>query len=113
MLVYIDENYNVIDHNSIETVEQKQAWEFIPEDGTVLELGARYGTVSCTINRKLKDKKRQVSVEPDLKILSALYKNKEINCCEFTIYGGIISNVPMTLIVDVQNYLYKYIRMVC
>lgn len=102
-MIYVDENYNIIDHEKIETNEQKQAWEFIPEDATVLELGARYGTVSCTINKKLKDKKRQVSVEPDLKILSALYKNREINNCEFIIYGGIISNVPMILRQDNHN----------
>lgn len=103
IIPYIDENYNIINHHAIESIEQKQAWEFVPEDGTVLELGARYGTVSCIINFKLKDKVRQVSVEPDLRVLSALYKNKELHQCQFLIFNGIISNVNMKLCQDNNN----------
>ncbi len=100
---YIDENYNIINHLEIETNEQMQAWHYIPSDSTVLELGARYGTVSCIINHKLKDKTRQVSVEPDLRVLSALYKNRELHQCQFQIYNGIISNVNMKLCQDNHN----------
>jgi FkbM family methyltransferase len=100
---YIDENYNIINHNAIETNEQKQAFSYVPEDGTVLELGARYGTVSCVINFKLKNKTRQVSVEPDLRVLSALYKNKELHQSQFIIFNGVISNVNMKLCQDNNN----------
>ena len=100
---YIDENYNVINHMAIEANEQKQAWEYIPSDGVVLELGARYGTVSCIINYKLENKTNQVSVEPDLRVLSALYKNREIHQSQFKIFNGIISNVNMKLCQDNNN----------
>ena len=100
---YFDENNNVIDHFSIETNEQKQAWNYVPEDATVLELGARYGTVSCLINHKLRDSKRQVSVEPDLKVIPALYKNKELHGCNFIIFEGVISNINMKLCQDNNN----------
>ena len=36
---------------------------FIKENDVVLELGARYGTSSCAINSKLKNKSNQVSVD--------------------------------------------------
>lgn len=100
---YIDENGLKIDHLNLETREQRQAWDFVPEDGTVLELGARYGTVSCLINHKLKDPKRQVSVEPDLNVIPALEKNRISHNCEFIIFNGIISNINMKLCQDNHN----------
>lgn len=100
---YFDENGNLVEHLKYETIEQKQAWTYVPEDGIVLELGARYGTVSCLINHKIKLSGRQVSVEPDPKVLPALIKNKESHGCNFIIYDGIISKIDMTLQQDNYN----------
>lgn len=100
---YFDENGSKIDHFQTETREQKQAWEFVPEDATVLELGARYGTVSCIINFKLKDRKKQVSVEPDPIVLEALKKNRESHNGEFIIFDGVISHKNMKLHQDNYN----------
>ena len=56
---------NKVDIEHIEKHEQDLANEYILEDDVVLELGARYGSVSCIINSKLNNKNNQVVVEPD------------------------------------------------
>ena len=45
-----------IDTNRIEKHEQDLANLYILENDVVLELGARYGSVSCVINSKLANK---------------------------------------------------------
>jgi len=96
-LKYKDENGKTIDNSSVEKPEQYLADIYIPRDATVLEMGARYGTVSCVINKRLKDPTRQVSVEPDERVLKALEKNKKRNKCEFNILYGTVSNTPVKL----------------
>jgi len=51
--MYYDEFNNLIDINSIEKPEQDIANAYILENDVVLELGVRYGKVSCIINNKL------------------------------------------------------------
>jgi FkbM family methyltransferase len=96
-LVYYDEHGTKIRHLQVERQEQILAEEYIQPDDTVLELGARYGTVSCVINKKLNDKTRQVVVEPDNRVWDALNKNKERNNCFFHILQGFISRKKRTL----------------
>jgi FkbM family methyltransferase len=80
-----------ININRHEKPEQDLAREYIKETDRVLELGARYGSVSCVINSKLKDKKAQVVVEPDDRVWEALDRNRAANKCEFHIVKGFIS----------------------
>ena len=47
---------NKIDIDHVEKTEQDLANEYILENDVVLELGARYGSVSCVINSKLNNK---------------------------------------------------------
>jgi len=49
---FFDENNKIINHQELEAEEQKLSEKYIEENDIVLELGARYGTVSCTINKK-------------------------------------------------------------
>lgn len=102
-LKYKDENDKDIDNNALEKPEQYLAEIYIPKDATVLEMGARYGTVSCVINKRLTDPTKQVSVEPDERVLKALEKNKKRNKCDFNIVHGTVSNVPVKL-VDVDSW---------
>lgn len=88
---------NRVNIEHIENEEQDLAREYILEDDIVLELGARYGSVSCTINSKLKNKSNQVVVEPDGRVWDALEKNKINNNCEFNIVKGFISNKKLDL----------------
>jgi len=97
IMKFYDENNNIIDNNSIEKPEQDLVNSYILEDDIVLELGARYGTVSCTINKKLNNKYNQISVEPDDNVWVALELNKIKNNCNFNIVKGFISNKKLNL----------------
>jgi FkbM family methyltransferase len=88
---------NLIDLQRIEKTEQDLANMYILEDDIVLELGARYGSVSCIINSKLNNKNNQVVVEPDERVWDALERNKNINNCEFNIVKGFVSNKKLGL----------------
>jgi FkbM family methyltransferase len=87
-------NVNV---NKVEKKEQELANKYILENDIVLELGARYGSVSCIINSKLNNKNNQVVVEPDSRVWDALEINKNNNGCKFNIVKGFISNKKLDL----------------
>ena len=103
----IDLNGNKIDTTLIEKPEQDLANQYILEKDVVLELGARYGSVSCVINSKLNNKKNQVVVEPDSRVWNALEQNKINNNCEFNIVKGFISNKKLDL-TNLDNCLDGY-----
>lgn len=81
----------LVPHLEYERDEQLLVARYIKSDDIVLELGARYGSVSCIINKILNNKKNQVSVEPDSTVWNILEKNRALNGCSFTIHKGIIS----------------------
>jgi FkbM family methyltransferase len=86
-----------VDIEKEEWEEQKLAGMYIKENDIVLELGARYGSVSCIINSKLKNKLNQVVVEPDNRVWSVLERNRHVNNCEFHIVKGFISRKKLGL----------------
>jgi FkbM family methyltransferase len=92
-----NEKNHRINIEKVERNEQKLARDFIRKNDIVLELGARYGSVSCVINANLKNKLNQLSVEPDDRVWEALERNKKVNGCEFHILKGFISNVTLGL----------------
>ena len=104
---YYDENDILIDNMREEFVEQMQADKYVESDSKVLELGARYGTVSCVINSKLNNKNNQVSVEPDSKVWNSLEKNMKNNSTNFNIVKGFISSKPMELEGDGYGLTFK------
>jgi FkbM family methyltransferase len=93
----VDLHGNKVDIENIEYPEQQLANQYILENDVVLELGARYGSVSCIINSKLNNKNNQVVVEPDERVWDALEKNRKNNNCEFNIVKGFISNKNLDL----------------
>jgi FkbM family methyltransferase len=93
----VDLNGNWVDTKKLEKPEQDLAKKYIQANDVVLELGARYGSVSCIINSKLKQKTNQVVVEPDDRVWEALKKNKENNKCHFHIVEGFISKKKLAL----------------
>ena len=95
---------NIINHKILERTEQILAQKYITEDDIVLELGARYGTVSCSINNILKNKKNQLVVDPDARIINALNLNKINHGCVFEIYNGIITSENFKLFGEWRNY---------
>jgi len=96
-MMFVDENGAAIDITAQETTEQEIAKTFIEPDSVVLELGARYGTVSCVINKRLSNPLNQVSVEPDRVVWSELETNRQNHSCLFHIVKGFISNKTMSL----------------
>lgn len=93
-----DEKGKRINTSVVEAEEQRLVKEFVRESDVVLELGARYGSVSCTINSILSDKKSQVSVEPDYRVWSSLKSNREKNESHFEIIEGFISRQKLNLV---------------
>lgn len=92
-----DQHGKVVDIVRLERQEQALAQQYIKENDVVLELGARYGSVSCIINSKLKCKTNQVVVEPDERVWEALELNKKANNCDFHIIKGFISTKNLGL----------------
>ena len=90
-----DQYEKIINHLTVEHNEQVQAEKYLNPDCVVLELGARYGTVSCIINKIVGS--NMVIVEPDIRIQDALEQNMKSNGCEFNIVKGVISRVPLEL----------------
>lgn len=95
---FVDEFGKPVNIETVEVEEQQQTQEFITQDCIVLELGARYGTVSCIINKKLSNPLNQVSVEPDQAVWNCLERNRDVNGCSFGILKGAISRVPLKVI---------------
>jgi len=93
----VDSFGNTIDISQIEKPEQDLANKYIEKNDVVLELGARYGSVSCVINSKLENKTHQVVVEPDERVWEALEQNKKFNDCHFSIVKGFVSNSKLGL----------------
>jgi FkbM family methyltransferase len=92
-----NEKNNTINTLETELEEQYLAYRLISKDDIVFELGARYGSVSCIINKRLTNKYNQVVVEPDSRVWNALEINKNNNNCEFNIVKGFVSNKKLSL----------------
>jgi hypothetical protein len=90
-MIIRDNKGKIVNYNQVESVEVKQAKEYIREDDRVLELGARYGGVAVTTNNILKDKDKHWVVEPDPSVWDTLENNKKNNNCKFNIIKGTIS----------------------
>ena len=90
-----DEHY--VNYIEMEREEQLLAQKHIKPHHVVLELGARYGTVSYFINKNLKNPRNQVSVEPDSRIWEPLERNKKHHNCEFNIVKGFVSRKKLGL----------------
>jgi len=65
--------------------ERELVKRWLPDDATVLELGACLGVVSCVINRQLADPTRQISVEPNPQLQEVLRRNRDANRAHFAI----------------------------
>lgn len=99
----VDEYGEPINTLEIEYMEQVLVDKFILPDDKVLELGGRYGSVSCVINSKLTNRKNQVVIEPDSRVWDSLERNKIANNCEFNIIKGFISDKKMSL-TNLEDY---------
>ena len=92
-----NEKGDKVDTEVWENREQIHAKAFVEPNDVVLELGARYGSVSVVINKKLNNPLNHVAVDPDSRIWECLELNRNINDCKFHILKGCISRKPVTL----------------
>lgn len=98
--MFIDENGKNIDVSKIENTEQTLASLLVLPQSKVLELGARYGTVTCKITQNVGEGGVTVCVEPDSSVWSSLETNLATNKCDAKIIKGLISLKPMQMKFD-------------
>jgi len=91
---FIDNNNNELNPFIHEIYDQYFTAKWINKNDIVLELGGRFGIVSCTINYILnpENKKKHVVIEPDSTVIDALKKNKKKFKAQFSICEQPISN---------------------
>ena len=94
---FLDERGSLVDLNAAEPNEQRLSRKYIEPDNVVLELGARYGTVSYAINSNLAVKTNHVAVEPDWTVWKCLEQNLIANGCGTHIVKGFISREKIGL----------------
>lgn len=81
-----------------ENEERSDVTRFLNPLSKVLEVGARFGTVSCTVNALLSDKQSQVSIEADKTVIEAFRKNRNSTNSKFHLIHGTLSSKPNKLI---------------
>ena len=64
---------------------------------TVVEFGARFGTTSCRLARATNNSGRVVAIEPDVRAIPALIRNREAQHCNFAIVNGTLGSKPLGL----------------
>ncbi len=85
-------------HCGLERDTQRQLWRFMDPHSVVLEVGARFGTVSCAISKRQRYSGLRVSLEPDLWALRHwLRTNADNNRCNGTQVFGVLSNSRASL----------------
>lgn len=100
--IFFNEVGKLVNYKNLELDEQILSDKYIEPDDVVLELGARYGTVSYAINNKLNIKTNHVAVEPDPTVWTVLEHNLNINKCGTNIVKGFISREKIGL--NLQGY---------
>jgi len=70
-------------------------WQHLPPSATVLELGSRFGTVSCGISMRQSQSGLRLSLEPDARAFASLTGNTRANSCNGTVLHGALSSVPL------------------
>jgi len=86
---FIDRN-GVATHCDMETNSRKVVARWLPENSTMLEIGARYGSNSCAMAAKQKESGRLVVVDADARVWDALEKNRVSHTCNFQTVRGLI-----------------------
>ena len=78
----------------VERDTQRQLWQHMPRDAVVLEIGGRYGTVSCAIAKRQQYSGMRVTVEPDkLAFEKYLQPNVRRNGCAGTQVRGVVERM--------------------
>lgn len=82
----------------IENPEHALVRKWIPANATVMEFGARFGTTTCEIAKKLQNSGRLVTVEPDQYVWGDLENNIKSHNCHAHVLRGAISASPIHML---------------
>ncbi|CAK0824250.1 unnamed protein product [Prorocentrum cordatum] len=82
-------------HCETEFPEHALVRDWVPPDAVVMEFGARFGTTSCEIARKLNNSGNVVVVEPDLNVWDVLEANLKSHECNAHLLRGAVSSVDL------------------
>lgn len=82
---------------NIERGSQEMVWKWIRPSDVVLEVGARYGTVSCMIASKQQQSGKVLSAEPDSKVWQVLDSNLQDHHCAVKVFKGVVGNKSVTV----------------
>lgn len=89
----------------LERPEHALVQRFVEPNSTgVLELGARYGTTTCEIAKKLQNSGRVVTVDPDRSVWKALEGNLASHNCRAHVVKGIVGNTRHEAVVREDSY---------
>lgn len=76
----------------MENVEHRLVRQYIRPNDVVLEVGARFGTTTCTIAAQQQNSGLLVAVEPDASVWHLLARNVNSHFCSGWILRGVVSN---------------------
>lgn len=79
----------------VERTEQETCDKYITSEDIVLELGSRYGTLSCLLARKAN---KVVALDPDVEAIETCKKNMERHNVNFEALHGIVSKESQQLV---------------
>lgn len=82
---------------NVEARTRQLVTKWLRSDAVVLEVGARYGSVSCTISHVQGKSGKLVSVEPDSRVWKALSENLANHDCDAKILKGVVGTQPVKL----------------
>jgi FkbM family methyltransferase len=99
-ILYDENDYLLNDFSrNVENGSRILIEQYVKHDMKVLEMGAKYGSVSVCLDYILTDPKNQlVCVDPDISIKNCLEKNRQINNCTFNIFNGAISKKDLYVV---------------
>jgi len=82
--------------------------DHVPVGATVLEMGARFGVVTCAIARKVGPTGHVVAVEPDKRVWPALEHNLKHFCPQVKLIKGAVANTPLHFSANTENGLLSH-----
>lgn len=94
---FLNEN-NVSARCDIEANSGAMVQKWIQPSSVVLEVGARYGTVSCAIAERQLQSGKLVAVEPDARVWAPLERNRVSHHCKFGVLQGVVGTTSLQIV---------------
>lgn len=92
---FLNESSSPSDSCWLEKPTSDDAKAFVRPGATILEVGARYGSVSCQLAALTENSGRVVSVEPDSKVWHTLESNLHRHNCSVNVLHGVLATEPL------------------